>query len=306
MHYQFIANMVENNPEFEDIWDAMVAATMLTLLLGFVPFFLILVFDGFFSLTAGMWMQHRVQQYYFYFLCVFVLLITGIGSSLIACIKDVINEPTTIFWRIADAMPTATHFYLNFFPLQWAAHAGFLIRNAPLAKYLGLKPILGAERAKELAEPEAQCYYGIGSRSATFALLNVMAITFCTLSPGITVLSFIFFAFARIIYANLFLFSETPKPDLGGVFWVTSLRHTQQGLFIYVFMMSGVLMRRAPTYGPGICAMTAFLFVIPSYNRFERAFRWESLPFSSVIELGPSSSEKPDGRYVQEELYKDA
>ena len=44
------------------------------------------------------------------------------------------------------------------------------------------------------------------------------------------------------------------EKDMGGIFWCTQLRHIQQGLFIYVLLMTGVLLDRAATLGPGTVA----------------------------------------------------
>jgi len=316
-HLAFFDNIVVHHPGVAAIWDGVVGSFLLTLLMAFVPTFLVITFENFFSLKAEAWKQHKIQQWYFYFLVLFVVLVTGIGSSLSSLVRDLFSQPRSVFWRIADTIPLTTHFYLNFFPAQWAAHVGFLTRNAPLGKYLAFKPLLGAARAKELAEPEDQDYYGIGSRSATFSLLLVTGIVFCTLSPLICVLCFIFFALARLVYSALILTAETSKPDLGGVFWVTQLKHTQQGLIIYITLMCGVLLHRAETAGPGMMALASFALFIPSYLRFDRAFLWESLPFASVIatsvtegaELVPTKLVQSDGmatsRYEQLELRND-
>jgi len=271
-------------PAITTIWDGVMGSLLLTTLMGFVPTFLVMNFEAFFTVNAEAWMQHKVQQWYFYFLVLFVLLVTGIGSSLASVVKEVAQDPRSVFWHVSDTIPQTTHFYLNFMLAQWTAHVCVLTRNAPLGKFLALKPIFGTERAKELAEPEDQAYYGIGSRSATFTLLLVMGIVFSTLTPMMCVLCFCYFALTRLAHGSLFLFSETRKPDLGGVFWVTQLKHTQQGLFIYVFLMTGVLLHRAATKGPGLIALSSLLFLAPSYIRFDRAFLWERLPFQSVHE----------------------
>ena len=140
------------------------------------------------------------------------------------------------------------------------------------------------------------------------------SIVFCTLSPLICVLCFVFFALARLVYSTLMLTAETSKPDLGGVFWVTQLKHTQQGLIIYITVMCGVLLHRAETAGPGIIALASFALFVPSYLRFDRAFLWESLPFASVMatsapegaEILPTKAGQSrgaaNGRYEQLEL----
>merc|ERR1719329_1149503 len=71
--------------------------------------------------------------------------------------------------------------------------------------------------AHDLAEPEDQDYYGMGSRSARFTIMLVIAIVFCTLSPLMTVLALINSGLCRLFYGYLFNYAETVKSDLGGV-----------------------------------------------------------------------------------------
>jgi len=275
--------IIKEHSNLAKVWDGLASSMMLTTLMSLVPMFLIMIFEHFFVLKAEMWMQHKVQQWYFRFLVVFVLLVTCIGTSLSAAVEDILEDPSSIIWRMADSMPQSTNFYLEFFLTQTAAHVGFLSRLTTLVKFLMFKPLVGVVRAKELCEPEDQAYHGIGSRSAMLVLLLVTALVFCTLQPLICVLCFVFFAVARLVYGNLFLLAENPKVDLGGVFWVTQLQQTQQGLVIYVLLMCGVLFRRARGYGPGAIALSSLAFVAQTYNRFDHAYPWEGLPFAEVV-----------------------
>merc|ERR1740138_683466 len=122
--------------------------------------------------------------------------------------------------------------------VQWFKYRGqeFLNRHEPEEKRNKI--------AHDLAEPEDQDYYGMGSRSARFTIMLVISIVFCTLSPLMLVLAFINFAFCRIAYGYLFNFAEIVKADLGGPFFVSQLKHIQQCLFIYITLMAGVLFYR--------------------------------------------------------------
>merc|ERR1712007_345162 len=96
------------------------------------------------------------------------------------------------------------------------------------------------EQAKDMAEPEGQDYYGLGSRSARWCITFCIAIVFGTMSPPVSLLGLITFAWLRLIYGYLLVFAETRKPDLGGYFWVSQLRHIFVGLYIYLSVMVGV------------------------------------------------------------------
>merc|ERR1719171_1212181 len=104
------------------------------------------------------------------------------------------------------------------------------------------------ETARGMSEPEDQDYYGIGSRSCRMSINLCIGIIYGTLSPPINLLAFVEFLVCRVIYGYLLPFAESRKADLGGVFWVQSLRHVFVGNLIYCFVMTGVLFGRAANH----------------------------------------------------------
>merc|ERR1719219_1176821 len=111
-------------------------------------------------------------------------------------------------------MPDASHFYMSYIILQCTLQVWSLIRSAQLGKFLAAKAIFTEEEAHNLAEPEDQDYFGIGSRSARATIILMIGIIFSTLSPVVAVLSTAFFFVARLVYGYLIVFAETHKPDL--------------------------------------------------------------------------------------------
>jgi hypothetical protein len=268
------------------LWDGMVNALALQLFMGFVPTFFVLIFTNFFILKAAAWLQHKIQDWYFYFQVVFILLVTAVGSSLMATLSELAQNPLSVFALLASTLPHATHFYLNYLPLQWVTHAQNMMRTANLGKYKAFSFIFGKAIALRKAEPEDQDYYGIGSRTARHAFMLVLTLCFCSLSPLIIVLGFVNAWMCRKCYGWLCVFVEIKKPDLGGVFYVTQLNHIQQGMYIYLVLMVGVLLERDASMWPGLIAAGALIFHNNSYNRFKANFRWESLTFEELRTLG--------------------
>merc|ERR1719291_1065776 len=166
--------------------------------------------------------------------------------------------------------------------------------------------LFGEAVAVKKAKPEDQDYYGLGSRSARFTFMLTLSLSFSTLSPLITILGFINFWICRKVYGYLCVFCETKKPDLGGVFYVSQLTHVSQGLFIYIILMTGVLLERDLTAWPGLIAASGLIFQYLSYNRFKTTFRWQNLCFEDLKahDSGGSKAERrdPTGEYVQPEL----
>jgi hypothetical protein len=306
-HIGLIKSICERWPVVASVLDGVFSSLALNVLMDFLPSILMLIFQNFFQLKSEAWGQHRLQICFFWFLLIFVVLITAVGSSLTAVMKEVIQKPMSVFSLLAQTLPQATHFYLNFMVLQSATHGVKLIRQMPLLKFLFFRTVYGEAEAKELAEPEDQEGSGIGSRSAWFSILLVTALVFCSLSPLMTVFAFANFFLCRLAHSYLLVFAETRKADLGGVFWVSQLKHVQYGVVVYVFLMIGVLASRAATLGP--CTVAAPSLAVWLYIRlkFSRSMCWVDLPFEEVVMSGSVDTQPkedvPNDRYRQPELF---
>jgi hypothetical protein len=219
-----------------------------------------------------------MQQVYFFFLVTFVLLVTAIGSSLVATLQEILESPFKIFGLLANSLPTSSHFYLNYVVTNWGTQGTNLTRSSQLHKFIKAGGNQNEDAARKKAEPEDPDYHGIGSRTARFTLIMVIVLTFCTLSPLIIILGIVFFYLCRLVMGYLFVYSEDVKPDLGGAFYVRSLYHTMFGLGLYVILMCGVLYERASNEGPGLLAGAAIIPLLWSYFRFERRFKWDKVP----------------------------
>jgi hypothetical protein len=132
------------------------------------------------------------------------------------------------------------------------------------------------EKARECAEPEDGDYYGIGSRSARWTTIAVIGLIFTSLSPLIHLFVLLNFVVTNGVYRYLILFSETRKPDHGGLHFVTQLVGLHQGLFIYIILMSYVLIDRAGLLY-GLTTMASLGYWIQAKRRFHR-LRWKNIP----------------------------
>jgi len=277
-----IAKVVDMGP-LQPVWAGLAPTMGLQFMVAFLPTFLNMIFDTFFNLKANAYSQHKLQQWYFVFQIVFVVLATAVGQDVNTFMTTLAENPLGIFSVMANTMPYATHFYMNFLVLQWVTHVTNILRMVNLFKFKANLAFFDEEEAKENAEPEDQDYYGIGSRSARWTITMVVGIVYGTLSPPINVLTFINFLICRVVYGYMLPFAETRKPDLGGIFWVDMLKGLFTANIIYCVLMIGVLTERAATYGPMIVASPSIVYVLWSKQRFETQFAWEKLPHTSVI-----------------------
>jgi len=296
--------LIIDHPQVVSFWDGLVGACVLSLIISFVPTIMMIIIRRFEGLAAESWCQHRLQHHYFYYQIMFVLMIFCIGNSLFSTYLALVTNPTRFFNLLANKLPQAAHFYLNFFPLQWSTHAGHICRYVNLVKFCWYKRSVGEQEAHELSEPEDQDYFGMGARSARFSLLLAIALVFCTVCPVICLLALVDFIVSRIAYGYLLVFAETRKADTGGQFWCSQLKHIQHGLFLYISLMVGILSERSGAHGPGLFAALSYMYMIVSYNRMESQFRWTRLPLEDIVDLQPlaKQAESASGHYVQPEL----
>eukprot|EP00448_Togula_jolla_P019536 CAMPEP_0170589176 /NCGR_PEP_ID=MMETSP0224-20130122/11215_1 /TAXON_ID=285029 /ORGANISM="Togula jolla, Strain CCCM 725" /LENGTH=812 /DNA_ID=CAMNT_0010912925 /DNA_START=94 /DNA_END=2532 /DNA_ORIENTATION=- len=298
-----VHTLASQYPYLYTVWDAYMASAALSFFMSFLPTFLVIIFYNFFVLKAEAWLQYRLQKWYFGFLVIYVLLVTAIGSSVTATATQLVKAPLTAPNLLADTMPLASHFYLNYIPMQWVVHGLDLTRYVILMKFMAFRTIMEEDAARAKSEPEDQDYYGMGSRSARFTLEAVVCLVFSTLSPLITLLGFLNFVIRRIIFGYLLVFAENKKPDLGGAFWVSKLNHLQAGLYFYVILMTGVLLQRSAELWPGCLAASSLVLLYFTQSKF-LSLRWENLPLEATAETHARSSKEKDGpqSYQQPEL----
>eukprot|EP00933_Yihiella_yeosuensis_P015283 TRINITY_DN1338_c0_g1_i1.p1 TRINITY_DN1338_c0_g1~~TRINITY_DN1338_c0_g1_i1.p1 ORF type:complete len:716 (+),score=133.62 TRINITY_DN1338_c0_g1_i1:135-2282(+) len=295
--------LFDNHPNFAALWDALVGALGLSLFMSFVPTLLVIIFSTCFALKAEAWKQQKIQLWFFYFLVTFVLLVTAIGTSLAEKFKQLVAHPVDILPTLAQMLPEAAHFYLVYIPVQWGANAIDCCRGVQLFKFLVFSQFFTKEKAKELAEPEDQDYGGIGSRTARHTLFLVIGCVLCSIVPLITMVCFLNCFLMRTCYGFLNVYAETRKPDLGGAFWLTSLRHLQQGLVIYILLMTGVLLENGGE-GPATVAFSSFIAWVPAYIKFGHKFTMEGLCMVDIKKAQEKHQHREATRntYVQPEL----
>lgn len=288
---------------FQHLWDSFAPSLSLMLFLAFLPTVFLLIFRTFFTLKADVFAQHKLQIWYFFFMFFFVILVTAIGKSLVATFTKVARRPALALDLMADNMPHATHFYMDFMMLQWGEQAVNVLRHMNLLKFLVFRCFHDEDKAKELSEPEDQDYYGLGARSARFTINMLIGIIFSTLSPLIAILALVLFHLCRLFYGYLVVFAEIRKPDLGGVFFVTQLRHLLIGTGVYNLLMIGVLHGRAQTVFPAVLATPSLIYTMYCYRHFARHFVWIDLPFEEFISHQAQMKRSDNGmRYIQDEF----
>lgn len=295
-----VAVLIDLGP-LQPIWSAEAPTLGLTIMVDFLPTFLHLIFGFCFPLYDKSHSQLKVSIWYWWMSVLYVVLIAAIGPSFLSFAKYLAKDPLRIFGLLAGTMPGCTHYFMNYISMQFYAHAISLIRHVPLLKYMFFSRVFAEGESKDMAEPEDQDYYGIGARTCRWSVLMCIGIVFGTLSPPLSVFMFGLFFVLRLIYGYLFVYAETVKSDMGGVFFVRALHNTFWSLHIYMITMLGVFCQRSPSWGPVFLVSLAWCYVFLSQRNF-MTLRWERLPYRN-LDLKPSrKTSHIEGSYVQPEL----
>lgn len=265
------------------ILQGVLATAALKILMMMLPTFLMAIIRNFLSLKSGAWAQLKLQNRFYIFQVVFVVFITTIVGSIQRTLLAIIEHPQEIPVLLATTLPQASHFYVSYIVLCCFTQVLELPRLIVWLKYLIHRCTRDPESARLKSEPEDQDSYGMGTRMATLALVATLGLVFSCVMPAISVVTALFFAICAFIYGYLLVFAETKKPDLGGLFWVASLRQIFFALGLYVVLMVGVLSQQQQGRLPAIAAASSTLLLVVAWRRF-RELNWEALPFESVTE----------------------
>lgn len=233
---------------------------------------------------------------------IFMILVTAFEeSNLLDRAVEIVQRPRFMCQLLAEKLPHCTHFYMSYIVAQCSIHLLNLTRYINIVQFWFRRGLNDSLSARTLSEPEDQDYYGVGSRSARWSIVMVMGLVFGHINPLIWTLVLAYFLICRLAYGYLLVFAETRKPDLGGVFWVSQLRHLQIGMIIYVITMAGWLELQAKDEWPFKVALLSLVYLLWSMWRFQQ-LRWQDLAYSRVpTEAGPSVQMKAP-RYIQPEL----
>mmetsp|Transcript_56480 Transcript_56480/g.136447 ORF Transcript_56480/g.136447 Transcript_56480/m.136447 type:complete len:765 (+) Transcript_56480:50-2344(+) len=286
---------------FQSVWDGVAPTLGLQFIVAMLPTFLILLFQFFFTLRTEVAQQQKLQVWYFWFQFVFVLLATAIGQNFMLFAGTLVSDPMNIVPVLADTMPYATHYFMNFLVMQCFSHGMNCTRYIQWMKFKAASVLFDEKEAKRVAEPEDQDYYGMGSRSARWTIMLGVCLVFGTMSPPMHLFCFITFLVCRIIYGYLVVFAETKKSDSGGCFYVKSLEQIFPLLVLYIIVMAGVFYKRSSSSGPCVIAATSLIWVFASLNKFKH-YSWETLPMQEMHASKEATKKQIEGQYVQPSL----
>lgn len=272
------ASWLQAHPIVHGLYTDVLGVAVLAAVMNSMPSVILVIIQFMFRVGSNAGAQLLLERLYFKFLLLFVLLITAIGHGFFATFFFLAQNPFKLFPLLANTIPTISHYYLSYVIFGWLALCVEMLRISVWA-YKVLMLLTGIPWSSQ--DGTIDFDYS-GQRNGTAVFMFVVILVFCSLSPLIIPIGFIYFLISRIVHGYLCCFAECPKADTGGEFWFAMGRQAHIGLFFYVLLMVGVLC--SPRTGaPLWMAIPAVAYVIGAYVDFRTVQDWSTPPLQTII-----------------------
>lgn len=223
-YFPFIDILCSRSQWFESAIDLIQPGVLVALMMILPPILQALgMLEGYISHSS---IQFRTFDRYFFFQIINVFLVTTIAGSVIDCLKEVYNSPTSTFELLGSSLPKMGAFFTNFMFIKAFTGLGMeIIRLA--AMFSGLLKLLTPNLT--LRERKATPLFG-GIR-ATFnpgwfafakvyaqdMLQVVLCANYANIAPLILVAGLCYFGMASFIYKHQLLYVYEPIYETGGM-----------------------------------------------------------------------------------------
>lgn len=176
-------------------------------------------------------LMHR----YFAFQVVHTFLIVTLSAGIVASLKSLLNNPTSIPTLLATKLPQASTFFLTYALLQLASTAGGFLQVVALIIYYVKLFILGSTPRSIWLLKYAK--RGIGAWGTIWPGITVVVVIsfgYSVIAPVINGIACAFFFLSYLLYKYLFLWviDQSQTPDTGGLFFPKALQHLFVGLYV--------------------------------------------------------------------------
>lgn len=202
------------------------------------------------------------QNAYFAFQVVQVFLVVTIASSASSLIKTVSQDPGSVTTLLAQNIPTASNFYINYFVLQ-----GLTIASGVVSQVVGF--IIFRVLYKFLAGTPRKMYQkwsnlsaiSWGSTLPVFANIAVIGLVYSCIAPLVLGFATIGMSLFYLAFRYNILFVTDSQIDTKGLIYPRALQHLFAGVYIAEVCLIGMF-GIATTPGPLILMVAMLIFTI--------------------------------------------
>ncbi|KAL5614847.1 hypothetical protein BROUX41_004929 [Berkeleyomyces rouxiae] len=181
------------------------------------------------------------QNVYFAFQVVQVFLVVTISGSAWSLLGELADNPSSVLTIVAEALPRASNFYINYFIVQ-----GLAVASTTLAQATGLavfwifyRFMSGSPRAA-YQKWTTLTTLSFGQLLPVYANIAIISISYSVIAPLILFWSFSGIGLFYLAYRYNILFVANASLDTGGLIYPRALKHLFVGIYLAEICITGM------------------------------------------------------------------
>ncbi|CAG8537706.1 13039_t:CDS:2 [Cetraspora pellucida] len=235
-------------------------------------------FEGFVRHSA---VSLSLQEKYFFFLLINVLLVTTSANGAFQALPEIIRNPTSIVSSLAQNLPLASTFFLTYVLLSLSAAAFETLQIGTLAMYL-LSKILLVKTPRQILQLETSLTSkDWGVTFPPHILMASIGLVYSVIQPLILPLATLHFALFYVAYRYNFLYVYEQVQETNGVLFLHAMKQFYWGILIFQLTMIG-LMFLNEAFVAGVLSVILFVItlgvILGMRNHFSHNPKAEFLP----------------------------
>ncbi|KAJ3077242.1 hypothetical protein HDU98_006429 [Podochytrium sp. JEL0797] len=246
--------------------------------------------------------EQAVFSQYFLFQMCNVIFVNIVGSSLLASLSEIKDNPSSVFRILAVSIPQSSNFFVQYLLVTGMTQpSGDLLQVSNL--FLNpIKAWIFGKTPRTLFEatqpPEWLYATHMGSHGITISI----GLIFCVVAPLVSVFAAIYFWFYYAVYLYQFQYVYVVKNDTGGKYLFDAANHMFVGLFIMEFM---VMVLFSSSFNFTLATLMLFIVAITIWSNSQaRSFLSviDTIPVKSMLDMeGTTIPTNPTTPYAIDE-----
>lgn len=270
----------------------------------------------------GMWtgseMEMDLQNWYFLFLFIQHFLVVSVLSSLLSVIVQVVDKPVSIPILLAGNIPKSATFFFKYLPVKTFAICGShflrveeLFMEVCFYLWWNVTPRAKAERRRNIPK------INWGSVYPCISLYGTIGITYCVISPMISIFMIVIFVVLLVCYrySLRYVYGHFNPSETYGRVYSKALFQLYTGIYCLEFCLMGVCLSRkdedgtcplkAQGFGMVLVFIATLLGNIYMHNRFKKHIRFLPLTvFGSQAESPENEDSSNSAKQYYHPCYK--
>ncbi|KAF1941147.1 DUF221-domain-containing protein [Clathrospora elynae] len=214
---------------------------MLAVLMALVPIIcrLMAKFAGYVTYSQ---VELKTQNWYFAFQVVQVFLVATLSSAVTSVINQVIAQPSGVLKLLAENLPKASNFYINYFILlSLSSASGTLLNIGGFVVVVLLGRVLPGKTPRKIFDKLTKLSApSWGSEYPKWINLAVIAITYSGIAPLILGFATVGFSLIYVAFRYNFLYVYETNIDTKGEAYQKALRQLLTGVYLSEICLIGL------------------------------------------------------------------